>query len=117
MSENPISNDRSKHIDYRVHALRERVKAGIVRLVDCETTNMVADPMTKNLAAPVFERHRAVMLGTARHTAPQIPSDLTIGGLRVFPSSVKRPTPTLPVKAFVPNPYTAKTPSYHYHKL
>ena len=26
MSENPVSNDRSKHIDYRIHALRERVQ-------------------------------------------------------------------------------------------
>ena len=62
MSENPITNDRSKHIDYRVHTLWERVKAGIVRLLNSGTTHMAADPLTKNLPAKPFERHRAVML-------------------------------------------------------
>jgi hypothetical protein len=83
MSENPISNDRSKHIDYRVFALRERVADGIVRLVDCSTYDMLADPLTKNLPAPAFLRHRDVALGRTRHTAPLLPTDLTVGGPRI----------------------------------
>ena len=78
MSENPVSNDRSKHIDYRVHALLERVKDGIVRLVDCASVDMLADVLTKNLPAPEFRRHRSVMAGTTSHTSPDLPEDLTV---------------------------------------
>jgi hypothetical protein len=85
MSENPVSNDRSKHIDYRVHALRERVKDGVVRLIDCPTLDMLADVLTKNLPAPDFERHRTVMSGMAPHTSPDLPVDLTVPGPRVCP--------------------------------
>jgi hypothetical protein len=85
MSENPVSNDRSKHIDYRVHALRERVRDGIVRLIDCASEDMLADVFTKNLPAQAFMRHRAVMSGKAPHTAPPLPADLTIPGPRTTP--------------------------------
>jgi hypothetical protein len=83
MSENPIANDRSKHIDYRVHALRERVNDGIVRLIDCATEDMLADIFTKNLPAPTFRRHRAVMSGKESHTSPKLPDDLTVPGSRM----------------------------------
>jgi hypothetical protein len=90
MSENPVSNDRSKHIDYRVHALRERVKDGVVRLIDCASHDMLADVFTKNLPAPDFERHRTVMAGLAPHTAPDLPNDLTVPGPRVTPPRTLR---------------------------
>ena len=83
MSENPVANDRSKHIDYRVHALRERVAQGIVRLIDCLTYDMLTDVLTKNLPAPDFTRHSEVMSGKAHHTSPALPSDLTKAGPRV----------------------------------
>jgi hypothetical protein len=85
MSENPVSNDRSKHIDYRVHALRERVQDGVVRLIDCPTLDMLADVLTKNLPAPDFQKHRKVMSGKAPHTSPALPEDLTIPGPRICP--------------------------------
>ena len=85
MSENPISNERSKHIDYRVHALRERVKDGVVRLIDCASGDMLADVLTKNLPAPDFARHRQVMAGLEDHTSPDLPDDLTVAGPRVTP--------------------------------
>ena len=88
MSENPVSNDRSKHIDYRVHALRERVKGGIVRLVDCPSVDMLADVLTKNLPAPDFARHRNVMAGLNPHTSPELPDDLTVAGPRTTPARV-----------------------------
>jgi hypothetical protein len=89
MSENPVANDRSKHIDYRVMALRERVKDGIVRLVDCASADMLADVLTKNLPAPDFARHRSVMAGLAPHTAPELPTDLTVPGPRNTPAREK----------------------------
>mmetsp|Transcript_16535 Transcript_16535/g.39812 ORF Transcript_16535/g.39812 Transcript_16535/m.39812 type:complete len:477 (-) Transcript_16535:1846-3276(-) len=62
LSENPIQS-RSRHIDYRVMSLRERVSDGIVTVQDCTTHDMVADNMTKNLPFPAFARHRATQLG------------------------------------------------------
>jgi hypothetical protein len=63
MSQNPVNRERSKHIDYRVHALRDRVAAGEVILIDCASRDMVADPLTKNLPAEAYLRHRDTQLG------------------------------------------------------
>jgi hypothetical protein len=63
LSEDPVENDRSKHIDYRVHALRERVEGGIVRMVECDGRNMLADVLTKNLKAPLFTKHLNILAG------------------------------------------------------
>ena len=63
LSENPVHRERSKHIDFRVHALRDRVASGEVVLVDCSSHDMVADSLTKNLPADAFLRHRDVQLG------------------------------------------------------
>jgi len=64
LSENPI-HSRSRHIDLRVMALRERVADGVIKVFDCPTHDMVADPLTKNLSAPAFLRHRATQLGSS----------------------------------------------------
>jgi hypothetical protein len=90
MSENPVANDRSKHIDYRVHALRERVSEGIVRLIDCASEDMLADVFTKNLPGPAFMRHRDVMSGQKPHTSPDLPADLTVPGSRTTPARALR---------------------------
>ena len=84
MSENPVAGERSKHIDYRVFALRERVADGHVRLLDCPTHDMLADIFTKNLCSVSYVRHRTTMLGDAPHTAPKITTDLNRAGPRVF---------------------------------
>ena len=86
MSENPVANERSKHIDYRVHALRDRVKDGVVRLIDCPTVDMLADVLTKNLPAPDFSRHANVMSGLDVHTSPDLPEDLTVPGPQTTPA-------------------------------
>ena len=85
MSENPVSNERSKHIDYRIHALSERVADGVVCLIDCASADMLANIFTKNLNAPEFSRHRQVMAGIERHTSPELPTDLTVTGSRMTP--------------------------------
>jgi hypothetical protein len=80
MSENPVHRERSKHIDYRVHALRERVVDGVVRLLDCPTADMTADMGTKSLPAPAHCKHRDTALGLIRPTTPALPLDLTKRG-------------------------------------
>ena len=95
MSENPVANDRSKHIDYRVHALRERVQDGHVRLLDCPTYDMLADPFTKALDAVAFARFRDIFMGINLHTAPPITTDLNRAGPRTFaPRDPAAPRPT-----------------------
>jgi hypothetical protein len=63
MSENPIHCEHSKHIDFRVHALCERVVAGEVVLVDCASKDMVADSLAKNLPTELYIKHCDTQLG------------------------------------------------------
>ena len=45
---------------------------GVVKVFDCPTHDMLADPLTKNLPRPSFVRHRQVMLGQDPATSPFI---------------------------------------------
>jgi hypothetical protein len=63
MAENPSNRKGARHIDTRGHFIDQLVKDHIIKLVPCRTNKMVADALTKNLPAPAFEQHRAVMLG------------------------------------------------------
>ena len=47
----------SKHIDIRLHFLRELKENGIVRIEWVSTDEMISDMHTKNLTAPAFEKH------------------------------------------------------------
>ena len=64
MSENPTNRDRSRHVDVKVHYLRDLVRDGHVKLVKCAGTQNVSDALTKSLARPAFEKHREHMWGT-----------------------------------------------------
>jgi hypothetical protein len=64
MSENPTNRDRSRHVDVKVHYLRDLVRDGHVKLVKCADTQNVSDALTKSLARPAFENHREYMWGT-----------------------------------------------------
>ena len=64
MSENPTNRDRSRHVDVKVHYLRDLVRDGHVKLVKCAGTQNVSDALTKSLARPAFEKHREYMWGT-----------------------------------------------------
>jgi hypothetical protein len=63
MSQNPVNRERSKHIDYCVHALRDRVAAGKVIFIDCASRDMVTDPLTKNLPAEAYLCHCDTQFG------------------------------------------------------
>lgn len=47
LSKNPVSRQRSKHIDIRHHFLREILVNGKIDIVYCPTEEMVADIFTK----------------------------------------------------------------------
>ena len=92
MSENPVHKERSKHIDYRVHALRERVNDGVVRLLDCPTVDMTADMGTKSLPAPAHCKHRDTAMGLLKPTTPALPLDLSKRGGGVPPAGPHPPS-------------------------
>jgi hypothetical protein len=64
MSENPTNRDRSRHVDVKVHFLRDLVRDGHVKLLKCAGTQNVSDVLTKSLSRPAFEKHREYMIGT-----------------------------------------------------
>jgi hypothetical protein len=84
LSENPVCRGRTKHIDMHVHALRDHVRNGLVKMVACPTFHMTADALTKALPAPLFVRHRDVMLGNTVHTAPSFMSVINAHLARVL---------------------------------
>ena len=47
LSKNPVSHQRSKHIDIRYHFIRTASHEGKVAIEYCPTSDMVADVMTK----------------------------------------------------------------------
>jgi ABC-type branched-subunit amino acid transport system ATPase component len=66
MSENPTNRERSRHVDVRVHFLRDMVRDGSVKLIKCAGTQNVADALTKSLPRSAFHKHREFLKGTAQ---------------------------------------------------
>ncbi|XP_039123482.1 secreted RxLR effector protein 161-like [Dioscorea cayenensis subsp. rotundata] len=56
-SKNNKSGSRSKHIDIKYLALKERVNAGEVTIQHISTELMIADPLTKEIAPKLFRDH------------------------------------------------------------
>jgi hypothetical protein len=63
MSENPANRERTRHVDTRVHYLRELVRDGHVKLLKCAGPQNVADALTKSLPRPALAKHRQYMWG------------------------------------------------------
>jgi hypothetical protein len=66
MSENPTNRERSRHVDVRVHFLRDMVRDGAVKLIKCAGTQNVADALSKSLPKPAFHKHREFLHGTVK---------------------------------------------------
>ena len=54
---------RSKHIDRKLHFIRERVENGEVGIHYIPTDDMTGDILTKSLPQVKVEKHRSVLLG------------------------------------------------------
>lgn len=50
LAENPIFHNRSKHIDFRLHFIREAVNDKLVNLKHLDSNSLIADLLTKGLA-------------------------------------------------------------------
>ncbi|KAL2585495.1 hypothetical protein AAZV13_13G001300 [Glycine max] len=58
LSKNPVMHGRCKHIDVRLHFLRDLTKAGTIKMMHCGTQEQVADIMTKPLKLDTFLKLR-----------------------------------------------------------
>jgi len=65
ISENPVRQKFSRHIDIRKYYVRELVLNGFVKLVPLRTHKMVADALTKSLLSQAFVGHCQIMTGHA----------------------------------------------------
>jgi hypothetical protein len=57
LAENPIVMGRAKHIETKMHFIRDLVLKGKIKLEYCPTEDMTADLLTKPLARVVFMKH------------------------------------------------------------
>ncbi len=96
MSENPTNRDRSRHVDVKVHFLRDLVRDGHVKLLKCAGTQNVSDTLIKSFPRPVFEKHREYMIGT------RVPFSTFYAGT----VNLSRPTMTYDIK--LPTPFYSK---------
>jgi hypothetical protein len=58
MTENPVFQDGSKHIEIRYHFIRDMVQRGVLKLQYISTDEQIADALTKPLSRVKFEHFR-----------------------------------------------------------
>ena len=55
MSQHEDVQKRTKHIDMKYHVVKNLQKDGVIKMIYCPSTEMLADVMTKPLPKPRFE--------------------------------------------------------------
>jgi hypothetical protein len=60
-TKDPTNHTRAKHIDTKYHFVREQVEFGNIVIKYCDTKHMIADVLTKAIAAPQFAKLIALM--------------------------------------------------------
>ena len=63
LSKNPVSRQRSKHIDIRYHFIRTEINSGKVVVEYCPTADMIADVMTKPATKAKLMHFRDFLFG------------------------------------------------------
>jgi hypothetical protein len=66
---NPCDHEAQKHIDIRVHYLREQVHQNNATMDYVSTNEQIANALSKNLPKPAFEKHRNA-IGLVFSTTP-----------------------------------------------
>ena len=62
IAKNPITHNRTKHIDIRYHFVRENVRDNVVNITYCPFVSMIADILTKVIMPRVkFEQFRTAI--------------------------------------------------------
>jgi hypothetical protein len=55
LATNPLSHDRTKHVDIDCHFIRQHVQSQFLKLVHVKSAQQLADPLTKALHRPLFQ--------------------------------------------------------------
>jgi len=61
LAKNPVSHERSKHIETKFHFLKEQVNKSVIKVVYCPTESRVIDVMTKAAKIERFEKLRKAL--------------------------------------------------------
>lgn len=61
VAKNPVLHKRMKHIDIKHHFIREKIVEGLIKLSYVETSEQVADLLTKPLSSPTFVKLRGYL--------------------------------------------------------
>ena len=64
MAANPVHRERSRHIDVKVHNVRELQDEGVLKLKKVDGEDNVADALTKNLPSSVLLKHAIYLFGS-----------------------------------------------------
>ena len=67
MSKNPVVSGRNKHMEIKMHYVRECVKKNEVSLRYIGTRDQLADILTKNLPSPIFVPIREKIMNPGAH--------------------------------------------------
>jgi hypothetical protein len=68
LMKHPKNHSRCKHIDIKLHFIREAIASGKIQVIHCPTANIHADIFTKALPAEPFEKRHRYALGLTSKT-------------------------------------------------
>lgn len=61
MTKNPVNHARAKHIEIKLHFIRDAYSKGLVNPIYCPSTDNISDILTKGLGKQAYEKHREAM--------------------------------------------------------
>ena len=70
LANNPVMHKRSKHIDTKLHFIREKVENNTVDIVYTPTDQLAADLFTKALPQVKVKKHRRMLMGSMQILPP-----------------------------------------------